>query len=384
MASVHRHSSGRSPYWFASFQGHDGKFKLVSTKQTERAKAMQVALELERVQKLARKGEIVEGQLRKLLSDILEKVTGDRIRNASVEVFLKEWIGGKEATKAAGTVVRYQKTIRLFKLHLGEKVKRPLSSITPRDIQGFLDSRLKAGAAPSTAIVDIKTLNTAFNLARRQGLIQSNPVEAIELPSAESSTRDVFTPGQLQALLSDPPTTEWKTLILLGYYIGARLNDCANMKWENVDLTKNVITYYQKKTRRQKRGDGPVVVPLHPDLQAHLLGIASNDTEIFLCPSLAERTSGGNHGLSESFKRIVVKAGIDTQTVQGLGNKKFSRVTFHSLRHSFNSALANAGISQEVRMKLTGHSTASINTQYTHHELAPLRSAIERLPSVLS
>jgi hypothetical protein len=54
------------------------------------------------------------------------------------------------------------------------------------------------------------------------------------------------------------------------------------------------------------------------------------------------------------------------------------------LRHSFNSALANAGISQEVRMKLTGHSTASINTQYTHHELAPLRSAIERLPSVLS
>ena len=173
-------------------------------------------------------------------------------------------------------------------------------------------------------------------------------------------------------------------MILLGYYIGARLNDCANMKWENVDLTKNVITYYQKKTRKQKRGDGPVVVPLHPDLQAHLLSIASNDTEVFLCPSLAERTSGGNHGLSESFKRIVVKAGIDTQTVQGLGNKKFSRVTFDSLRHSFNSALANAGISQEVRMKLTGHATASINTQYTHHELAPLRSAIERLPSVLS
>jgi integrase len=52
------------------------------------------------------------------------------------------------------------------------------------------------------------------------------------------------------------------------------------------------------------------------------------------------------------------------------------------LRHSFNSALANAGVSQELRMKLTGHSTAAVNTRYTHHELAPLREAVGRVPSL--
>ena len=57
-------------------------------------------------------------------------------------------------------------------------------------------------------------------------------------------------------------------------------------------------------------------------------------------------------------------------------------LTFHSLRHSFNSAMANAGVPQEVRMKLTGHMSAEMNRGYTHHELEPLRAAIARIPAV--
>jgi integrase len=53
------------------------------------------------------------------------------------------------------------------------------------------------------------------------------------------------------------------------------------------------------------------------------------------------------------------------------------------LRHSFNTALANAGVSQELRMKLTGHSSVEMNAHYSHHELGTVRKAIEsisRLP----
>ena len=66
--------------------------------------------------------------------------------------------------------------------------------------------------------------------------------------------------------------------------------------------------------------------------------------------------------------------------VQGKGTRQFNRRTFHSLRHSFNSALANAGVSQEVRMKLTGHSSKAIHTGYTHLEVGTLKSAITTLP----
>ena len=55
------------------------------------------------------------------------------------------------------------------------------------------------------------------------------------------------------------------------------------------------------------------------------------------------------------------------QTVQGGGVRKISRRTFHALLHSFTSALANANVAPELRMKLTGHTTEAIHRGYTHH-----------------
>jgi integrase len=63
-----------------------------------------------------------------------------------------------------------------------------------------------------------------------------------------------------------------------------------------------------------------------------------------------------------------------------MGNRKFSKLSFHSLRHTFNSSLANAGVSQERRMKLTGHTSAEVNTGYTHHEVETLRDEVNKLP----
>ncbi len=68
--------------------------------------------------------------------------------------------------------------------------------------------------------------------------------------------------------------------------------------------------------------------------------------------------------------------------VTRVGLRSRASLTFHSLRHSFNSAMANAGVSQEIRMKLTGHSSAEMNKGYTHHELEPLRAAIAVIPGI--
>jgi len=48
----------------------------------------------------------------------------------------------------------------------------------------------------------------------------------------------------------------------------------------------------------------------------------------------------------------------------------------------FVSAMANAGVSRELRQKLTGHASAQMNAQYTHHEHESLRSAVSLIPSI--
>jgi len=85
-----------------------------------------------------------------------------------------------------------------------------------------------------------------------------------------------------------------------------------------------------------------------------------------------------------AFKRIKEPAGIKGRMLReanGAGRSQ-SSLSFHSLRHSFNSAMANAGVAPEVKQKLTGHSSADMNRIYTHHELEPLRVAVAAIPSL--
>jgi integrase len=57
-------------------------------------------------------------------------------------------------------------------------------------------------------------------------------------------------------------------------------------------------------------------------------------------------------------------------------------ICLRSIRHSFTSALANAGVPPELRMKLTGHKSAEIHRGYTHMEMETLKDAIKKLPKL--
>ena len=59
--------------------------------------------------------------------------------------------------------------------------------------------------------------------------------------------------------------------------------------------------------------------------------------------------------------------------------RTFTRRSFHSLRHTCNSELANADVPQEVRRKLVGHMDNEINDIYTPLEKRVFRAAIHTL-----
>jgi integrase len=146
------------------------------------------------------------------------------------------------------------------------------------------------------------------------------------------------------------------------------------MRWNAIDLKKQTLTFTPSKTKK------PVTIHLHPELEAHLLK-APRIGQAFLFPSLAGNDTGGRHGLSGRFVAIMERAGIEGK-VSNEGLRARASLTFHSLRHSFNSAMANAGVSQEIRQTLTGHASAEMNRAYTHHELEPLRAAISLIPGL--
>ena len=202
----------------------------------------------------------------------------------------------------------------------------------------------------------------------------------------DKAAKHVFSPQQVSKLIGTAEG-DWKGLIITvtAYYTGGRLSDLARLTWSNVDLSQNkkVIRFMQKKTKG-KTPKSKVEIPIHEALEEYLLsGPISETPHAPVFPELYNKPGSGKSGLSMAFKRLMAKVGIDDEKIRernGAAGRSVSALSFHSLRHSFNSALANAGVSQELRQKLTGHASADMNTVYTHHDLEAVRTAVQTLP----
>jgi hypothetical protein len=223
--------------------------------------------------------------------------------------------------------------------------------------------------------LDIKIIGAALNHARRQGIISTNPAEAVELPKGKSMERGTFTPAEVKMLV-DTAEGEWKTLILLAYFHRGAHERLLPDGMGGRGLERGYAHLHAIQDRRKSD---------HADSHGLAGGVeqAGRDRQ---AGSFPDATHGQSQirrtpkGLSETFKRIMRDAGLDAGKVKKAGVRQLSRRTFHALRHSFNSAMANAGVSQEVRMKLTGHKTESVNRGYTHHELEPSPRRREKNP----
>jgi IS1 family transposase len=215
MASIHKRE--KSKYWIASYTDRNGRQLKKSTKTTDKNQANEIAIGYERLERRALAGTLTSNQIKKVSNELSEKVTGDSIIAAATDVYLNEWLEGVRVRSKPATFERYNSSVKLFLASLGEKAQKPISSITSRDVEAFLNSRIAAKVAPKTVIVDLKIINIAFRKADKYDDIDKNPVAAVSLPKSVSSEREVFTMDEVQKLYRAAPTHEWQTAIYLGY-----------------------------------------------------------------------------------------------------------------------------------------------------------------------
>lgn len=367
----------KSPYWSAWFTDENGQRTSRSTKQSDKREALKTAIGYEEDAKAAREGTLTASHVLRVYNKFLAK-SGQKITAESVEVFAKRWLTGKRGTRSARTADTYEPVINGFLASLGSKARAPLTAIIPADVEAHRDKLTAAGRKPPTVRNYLKIISTLFNAAHRQGLIESNPVLAVEFNDAPQQEREPFTPDEIKTLLAHADD-EWKTAILFGADAGMRLGDAVGTDWEAIDLEKRLTVFTPQKTKRKGR---IVTVPMTERLCEHLMKLAG-DSGGFLCPTLAKMGSGGCSGLSGHFKALMERAGIVNRVLaEGKGKGRTqSAKSFHSLRHSFNSALMNAGVDEKIRMDLSGHTTARMNRQYSHSEMASLKAAIKKTES---
>ena len=380
MASIHKDPRGKSPFWSCAFIGGDGRRKLRSTKETDRTAARKICYKWAEAAEKARRHELTAAQSRKVLSELTLLSSGEQMEFHSVEGWLTDWLASKTGSTAKSTLKKYRQVLGSFLDHLAERATSPLASVSPADIATFRDALRSEGRKPETANLAKNVLNGPFEAARRQGVISFNPVAAVDnlrtrTPDA-SGGREAFSHEEVSRLVAQA-TGAWRGAILLAATSGLRLSDIASLQWGSVDMVAGILRVATGKT------GAVVVLPIHPDFAQWLASRQRGIERAKVFPELAGDHVDGARGLSNQFALIVEKAGILRRVTPGAGKgRTTTSKTFHSLRHAFISQLANNGVAPEIRQRLVGHADSKVHAGYTHHELATLRSVIEKLPSL--
>ena len=106
-------------------------------------------------------------------------------------------------------------------------------------------------------------------------VLQRPPCAAIEdVKDKGKARKETFTLEQVTAI-GKAASGEWKGLILLGFYTGQRLGDCATVQWDQINLTSQTRMMPNRdqvppQTIRFQQGKtgGKVKIPMNPVLTA--------------------------------------------------------------------------------------------------------------------
>jgi integrase len=412
MASIHR--DGTKPYWFCCFYDPEGFRRKRSTGTDSARIARTISAAVERASILARDnklsnekglrlirdtctaieeshGKLAANRAHDVLKGFVEefiKIAGGEFTSYTIKSWLQSWIASRtDATKA--TLVTYDQVIQLFLKHQGQRANRPLTTLQPKEIEDFKAGQAKR-VAPSTVNRAIKVLKASLNNAVARRLLEFNPAEHVTAIDTDPAGRRPFTRAELANLLTAADSkelnqrlktqgAEWRTMILLGFYTGLRLRDCANLTWREADLLKSSLTVKTEKTGRIQ------VLPIADPLVRHLHTLAGDNPDAPFCPTLRGKKASQ---LSAAFHEVMAKAGLaEKRTHQGTGKgrdaaRETGRISFHSLRYNTTSALKSAGVSDSVAMDIVGHETEAVSRNYTKIADDAKRVAINKLPDI--
>jgi len=274
----------------------------------------------------------------------------------------------------------YQATFNEFITFVGNDTTG-IMDITPQIADEFAQKMRTQELGVDTHNRKIRRLRKIFEVLKeyRDG---QNPFTAKSLfrkereEQAHSIRRLSFTREQEQALLEALDNNKYKVMnkpeikvvYYLGMFTGQRFKDCIMLRWDKIDLNRKRIWVKQFKTGKE------VTIPIAPQLLDVLQEAKKWKCNGFVCPNVAARynqenqagKNTGNNLVNIDALRVIKWIGLEPSVKVPGRKKKVTVYGFHSLRHSFASHCAEAGVPKAVVMSILGTNSEIVDKYYTH------------------
>ena len=180
----------------------------------------------------------------------------------------------------------------------------------------------------------------------------------------EQQLRDVLADDKYRVMNKQ----EIRVIYYLGMFTGQRLKDCVLLQWQNIDMAHERIWVKQFKTGKE------VTIPISKELLEVLNEAREWQENQYVCPKTAARYNKlnaagknvGNNLVNIDVLRVIRWIGLEPSISVPGRKKKMTVYGFHSLRHSFASFCAEAGVPKAVLLSILGTDSDIADKYYTH------------------
>jgi integrase/recombinase XerC len=273
----------------------------------------------------------------------------------AVDAFLRHLADERNASPH--TCRAYAQDLAQFEQHLAEELGRtPL----PRDvdhllIRSFLARLHRQGLKKVSAARKLATLRTFFRYLNREGVLERNPGEAMLSPRLERRIPLPLEEAEVVRLIEVPgdgiAALRARAILELLYATGLRCAELVSLDVSSLDLEgrtlrvmgkgrKERIVLFGGQARRALRAYLEIRPRSHPGSAALFLN-----------------QRGGR--LTDRSVRNLVALRVRALALE-------TKVSPHTLRHSFATHLLRRGADLRAIQELLGHSSLSTTQRYTH------------------
>jgi integrase len=233
--------------------------------------------------------------------------------------------------------------------------------------------------SPASIRKAVYLLSAILRSAKREGLIEANPVAGMEpLPEIPDTEYRIVTPAEIASILTEsaPP---YGAMWLLAWESGLRWNEFAGIPVRALDLEAGVGSVVQVIDR------GGRVTKLYPKGGRHRTFPVSRMCAALLAPLVQGKgpedlaftaAEGGGLRYNNVYKRVWVPT-LERAALQP-GRR---RPTIHGLRHSAGTHLLEAGLTPREVQEILGHADLRTTQIYLHlagDHLARARAVLDR------
>jgi integrase len=242
---------------------------------------------------------------------------------------------------AEPTVTKYEMVTRLLCDHVGPM---EVHAVQSDEVASYLQS---GDLSLTSKHVYRRHLSVFFRWCMQKGWTKSNPAAEVSLQRKPEKRPKAFTKEEVDAL-ADEADGYLSAVIVVASQTGLRRSEITRLQWEHVDLGRRELH-----VRGQTKSGKERTVPLSEETETALNEMEHHQGYVFYLD--APRFSIHPNTITQDFLRVRREV-----------LPKKEGYSFHSLRHSFCTWLAEASTPIHVIKRLAGHATIDTTMKYVH------------------